>query len=153
MNLNTPIGSDIIFTGVGDKKGALEAIQRGLRIGEKYVVSKIVIKPESSVVILKELPGIHFNTVLFKNLPEHKEFLKGTISPAYAEFLRDHSSFEQIHYFISELEALLKKYNAKMTLEQVGEEASVRIDFPNSYSNLLLDTHVDLTEMGEVKTD
>ena len=72
MDIHTPPGDKVIFTGVGgydwDKEVAREC---GLEMGKMYTVELIDIDRWKSTVFLKEVPQRGFNTVMFRNMPRH----------------------------------------------------------------------------------
>lgn len=67
MDIYTKQGSKVKFTGEGGLvSDKLFAISH-LRVGQEYTVESVNVGNWSSAVILKEIPGKSFNTVMFED--------------------------------------------------------------------------------------
>lgn len=67
MNIYSPPGSKIIFTGENGQDWEQENARKFLVVGEEYTLQCAEIFSNSTDVVLKEFPKLVFNSVLFKN--------------------------------------------------------------------------------------
>lgn len=69
MDINTPIGSKVRFSFLENGNCYdVEKAKKYLKKNEIYTIKKIYISSWRTDIILKEFPGIEFNSVQFENI-------------------------------------------------------------------------------------
>lgn len=70
MNIRSPEGTLVRFTGIGGYDGCNSHAKAHLVVGETYTVLDIDVHSSISYVYLKEVPNQNFNTVMFEEVNE-----------------------------------------------------------------------------------
>lgn len=79
MELDTPAGAKVRFTGYGGYEHHQEHAREYLEIGGTYTVKHIDIGDWSSTVKFEEVPGEEFNTVMFELSPASVNAIPGNV--------------------------------------------------------------------------
>lgn len=88
MNVWAKKGDKVIFTCEHGLESDKFYAKRELKVGETYTVDEMYIGDFFSSVVLKEVPGKRFNTVLFEDFTERDNYINIIEQPEY-DFLRE----------------------------------------------------------------